>query len=184
MTKEENKISEDEKDLGNNHEIEDEVLQEEEEEDPIFKSKALLEKKEEEILDLGNKLARLQADFQNYKRRTDKDREQSISYGIESVILDLLPVVDNFQRAMEAQENKEDNFYSGISMIEKQLIELMEKHSVVEIQAMGNEFDPNLHHAVSVIESEHESGLVIEVLQKGYIMKDKVIRPSVVVVSE
>ncbi|WP_422486308.1 nucleotide exchange factor GrpE [Gudongella sp. DL1XJH-153] len=184
MEKENNSFKEDEKDLKEEDTIETEIPLEEEEEDPIFKSKAMLEEKENEILDLSNKLARLQADFQNFKRRTEKDREQSIIYGIEAIILDLLPVIDNFERAMKLQEDKEDNFYKGISMIEKQLVEVLEKNSVYEIEALGNDFDPNLHHAVSSVESDEKPGTVIEVLQKGYILNDKVIRPTIVVVAK
>lgn len=184
MTKENNSFKEDEKDLKEDDTVETEIPLEEEEEDPIFKSKAMLEEKENQILDLSNKLARLQADFQNFKKRTEKDREQSIAYGMEAIILDLLPVIDNFQRAIKIQEDKEDNFYKGISMIEKQFIEVLEKNSVQEIEALGKEFDPNLHHAVSAMESDENAGTVIEVLQKGYILNDKVIRPTMVVVAK
>ncbi|WP_409228598.1 nucleotide exchange factor GrpE [Gudongella sp. SC589] len=184
MTKEDKNIREDEQDLLEEESTGAEIPQNEQEDDPIFKSKALLEEKENEIIDLNNKLTRLQADFQNFKRRTEKDRENSITYGIEAIILDLLPVIDNFQRAIAAQDDSEDSFYKGISMIEKQFIEVLERNSVHEIEALGKEFDPNLHHAVSAIESEEEEGTVVEVLQKGYILKDKVIRPSMVVVSK
>ncbi|MCR3955415.1 MAG: nucleotide exchange factor GrpE [Gudongella sp.] len=184
MTKDDKNIREDEQDLLEEESTGTEIPQEEEEDDPIFKSKAILEKKENEIIDLNNKLTRLQADFQNFKRRTEKDRENSITYGIEAIILDLLPVIDNFQRAIAAQDEKEDSFYKGISMIEKQFIDVLERNSVKEIEALGNEFDPNLHHAVSAVESEEEQGKVIEVLQKGYLLKDKVIRPSMVVVAK
>ena len=184
MTTDDKNIMEDEQDLLEKESTGTEIPQEEEEDDPIFKSKAILEKKENEIIDLNNKLTRLQADFQNFKRRTEKDRENSITYGIEAIILDLLPVIDNFQRAIAAQDEKEDSFYKGISMIEKQFIDVLERNSVKEIEALGNEFDPNLHHAVSAVESEEEQGTVIEVLQKGYLLKDKVIRPSMVVVAK
>ncbi len=184
MTNENNSIKEDEKDLKEEDTIEAEIPLEKEEEDPIFKSKAMLEEKENQILELSNKLARLQADFQNFKRRTEKDREQSIVYGMEAIIIDLLPVIDNFERAIKIQEDKEDNFYKGISMIEKQFIEVLEKNSVQEIEALGKEFDPNLHHAVSAMESDENAGTVIEVLQKGYILNNKVIRPTMVVVAK
>ena len=184
MTTDDKNIMEDEQDLLEKESTGTEIPQEEEEDEPIFKSKAILEKKENEIIDLNNKLTRLQADFQNFKRRTEKDRENSITYGIEAIILDLLPVIDNFQRAIAAQDEKEDSFYKGISMIEKQFIDVLERNSVKEIEALGNEFDPNLHHAVSAVESEEEQGTVIEVLQKGYLLKDKVIRPSMVVVAK
>lgn len=184
MTKKEKKINDQEQDLREEEIIEPEIPREEEEDDPIFKSKAIIEEKENQIQELNSKLARLQADFQNFKRRTEKDREQSIAYGIEAIVLDLLPVIDNFQRAMEAQEDKEDGFYKGVSMIENQLIEVLEKNLVKEIEAYKKEFDPNLHHAVSTVDTDEEPGIVTEVLQKGYIYKDKVIRPSMVVVTK
>lgn len=145
---------------------------------------ALLEEKENEIADLGNKLARLQADFQNYKRRSDKEREQSVNYGVEAVISGLLPVLDNFQRAIITCDDKSNGFFQGVEMIEKQLLELLNSNSVLEIPAKGEKFDPNLHHAVSVMESEEEPETVIEVLQKGYILKDRVVRPAMVIVSK
>ena len=145
---------------------------------------ALLEEKENEIADLSNKLARLQADFQNYKRRSDKEREQSVNYGVEAVISGLLPVIDNFQRAIITCDDKSNGFFQGVEMIEKQLLELLNSNSVLEIPAKGEKFDPNLHHAVSVMESEEEPETVIEVLQKGYILKDRVVRPAMVIVSK
>lgn len=145
---------------------------------------ALLEVKENEIADLENKLARLQADFQNYKKRSDREREQSVSYGVETVIVGLLPVVDNFQRAISTCEDKTNGFFQGVEMIEKQLLDLLSSNSVQEIPALGEKFDPNLHHAVSVMESDIDPEIVIEVLQKGYILNDKVIRPAMVIVSK
>lgn len=145
---------------------------------------ALLEVKENEIADLENKLARLQADFQNYKKRSDREREQSVNYGVETVIVGLLPVVDNFQRAISTCEDKANGFFQGVEMIEKQLLDLLSSNSVQEIPALGEKFDPNLHHAVSVMESDIDPETVIEVLQKGYILKDKVIRPAMVIVSK
>jgi len=174
MTTEEQIINEDTESTLNNQE----------EDDPILKFKKQLEEKEFEIADLGNKIARLQADFVNYKRRSEKDKEQSIGYGIESMTMDLLPIIDNFQRALDAHENKEDGLYNGIKLIEQQLIQLLENNSVVEIPSKGETFDPNYHNAVSTMDSEEEPGIILEVLQKGYRYKEKVIRPSMVVVSK
>ncbi|NLL81536.1 MAG: nucleotide exchange factor GrpE [Tissierellia bacterium] len=141
--------------------------------------------KDDEIEDLKSKLTRLQADFVNYKRRAEKDRESSIDFGIESIVCDLLPIIDNFQRALTSEVDKDDNFYKGVSLIEQQLIEMLKNNSVHEIEALGKEFDPNYHHAVTMEEStEYESGIVIEILQKGYMLKDKVLRPSMVKVSK
>ncbi len=144
----------------------------------------LLKEKELENFDLNNKLTRLQADFQNYKRRSDREKEQSVNFGIETVVLELLPILDNFQRAIDSHEDKEDSFFKGIEMIEKQLFGLLELNSVVEIPAIGEKFDPNLHHAVSVLETGDQPETIVEVLQKGYKFKEKVIRPSMVIVAK
>lgn len=144
-----------------------------------------IESLEKEIQDLNSQLLRLQADFVNYRNRMNKEKDNSIAYGTEIIVVELLPVIDNFNRALEAEESKEDSFYQGIKMIEKQLVDVLEKNSVVEIEALANEFDPNFHHAVVMEESdEYDSNIVIEVLQKGYLLKDKVIRPSMVKVSK
>ena len=184
MTKKEGKIDNQEQDLRGEERIEPEISREKEEDDPILKFKETIEEKENQIQELSTRLTRLQADFQNFKRRTEKDREQSIAYGIEAIVLDLLPVIDNFQRAMEAQEDKDDGFYKGVSMIKKQLAEVLEKNLVQEIETYKKEFDPNLHDAVSTMDSEELSGTIIEVLRKGYIYKGKVIRPSMVIVAK
>lgn len=146
--------------------------------------KELLDQKQDEITDLNNKLTRLQADFQNFKKRSDREKEQSVNYGIEKIVKDLLPILDNFQRAVKTYENTESSFYQGIEMIEMQLLELLSSNSILEVAATGEKFDPNIHHAVSVVESELDSETIAEVLQKGYKLNDKVIRPAMVIVSK
>ncbi|MDR7870189.1 MAG: nucleotide exchange factor GrpE [Tissierellaceae bacterium] len=135
--------------------------------------------------ELTLKLTRMQADYANLKRRSEIERKGSVDFGIESLACELLPVIDNFERALEAEEDKENSFYKGITMIYNQLIEILNKMSIEEIQALNNPFDPNCHNAIMVEESEgHEEDIVIGVLQKGYKFKDKVIRPSMVKVSK
>lgn len=144
-----------------------------------------IESLEKEIEDLNSQLLRLQADFVNYRNRMNKEKDNSMAYGTEIIVVELLPVIDNFNRALEAEDGKEDSFYQGIKMIEKQLVDVLEKNAVVEIEALGTEFDPSFHHAVVMEESdEYDSNIVIDVLQKGYLLKDKVIRPSMVKVSK
>lgn len=143
-----------------------------------------LKQSKEEINDLNNKLLRLQADFINFRKRTEKEKESQYSYGIECFVVDLLPILDNFERALNTQMNKDDGFYKGVEMINNQIIGLLKKHSIEEVDALGKPFDPNYHHAVVMEESkEYDSNVVIEVLQKGYLFNDKVIRPSMVKVS-
>lgn len=162
----------------------EEILQDDKEDQAIFNFKNKIKEKEQELEDLQSKLARLQADFQNYKRRSENDKAVSINYGIESLAVDILPVLDNFQRALDTSEEKEDLLYKGVSMIEKQFIEALGKNSIKEIESLGKEFDPNFHHAVSTIESEQGKGIIIEVLQRGYLNNEKVIRPAMVIVSQ
>ncbi len=138
-----------------------------------------------EVEELNDSLLRLQADFQNYKRRSEEAKKSSIDYGVERVILDLLPAIDNFERALDSVEDEEDSFYKGIYLIYEELTKVMKKNKVEEIDALYKEFDPNLHHAVFMEESEeYEENIILEVLQKGYKLKDKVIRPSMVKVSK
>ena len=165
----------------------EEKQEKQEQEDEIVNDelKEKVETLEKETEDLNAQLLRLQADFVNYRNRMNKEKDNSIAHGMEVIVCELLPVIDNFNRALESEENTEDNFYQGIKMIEKQLLDILEKNSVVEIKALGEEFDPNFHHAVVMEESEdYDSNIVIEILQKGYMLKDKVIRPSMVKVSK
>lgn len=151
----------------------------------IEEMKAKIESLEKHSEELNSQLLRLQADFVNYRNRVNKEKENSIAYGTEIIVCELLPVIDNFNRALEAEEDTENGFYKGIKMIEKQLIDVFEKNSIVEIKALGEEFDPNFHHAVVMEESdEFDSNIVVDVLQKGYMLKNKVIRPSMVKVSQ
>mgnify|MGYP001513009370 CR=1 FL=1 len=136
---------------------------------------------EEEALNL--KYMRLMADFQNFKRRTEKEKSDIYAFANEKIISELLNVIDNFESALAAG-NADDSFYKGMEMILKQLLGVVEKAGASEIAALGEDFDPNFHNAVMTEDStEYESGKVTEVLQKGYILNNKVIRPSMVKVA-
>lgn len=141
--------------------------------------------KDKEINELKDQLLRLQADFMNFRRRADKEKESAISYGLECFACDILPSIDNFQRALDSEEEKENPFYKGVQMIYEELVRKLTSNGIEEIKALGEDFDPNFHNAVFMEESEEcEPGKVIEVLQIGYILKDKVIRPTMVKVSK
>ena len=142
------------------------------------------ENKDLEYDDLKDKFMRLQADFTNFKRRTEEEKKGYIELGVKKIANDLLPVIDNFDRAIETIDKK-DSTYDGIEMIRDQLIEVLKKEGIVEMEALGKEFDPTYHHAVLAEDSdEYESGVVIEVLQKGYLIEDKTLRPAMVKVSQ
>ena len=131
-----------------------------------------------------DKFMRLQADFANYKRRTEAQKTEYVELGVKKIVNDLLPVLDNFERALDSIEEK-DSTYDGILMIKNQLTDVLKKEGIVEMKALGEEFDPTYHHAVLTEDSdEYDSGYVIEVLQKGYLINDKTLRPAMVKVSQ
>ena len=169
-------------------ELEEEMVDKPEEhqvEEPIEEQLAdELKEKDNEIEELTNRILRLQADFMNYKNRVEKDKESTFAYAKENLINQLLPVLDNFERALNSAE-KENGFYEGVKMIYEQIIKVLTDNGLKEIECIGKCFDPNLHHAVFMEESkDSEEGIVLEVLQKGYMLNDKVIRPSMVKVAK
>ena len=132
---------------------------------------------------LNAKYLRLMADFQNYRRRTEKEKNDIYAYANEKIVSELLNVIDNFERAL-AQATEGDGFAEGMKLIFKQLQGVLEKFGVAEIEALGLDFDPNFHNAVMMEDSsEYESGKVTEVMQKGYMLNNRVIRPSMVKVA-
>lgn len=142
------------------------------------------EKLNSEIEELKNQLLRLQADFVNYKNRTEREKSNSIILANEGLILKLLPVLDNFNRAF-THVNIEDETIKGFVMIKEQFESILKTEMVEEIESDGAVFDPNLHNAVMTESKDGvESGIVLETFEKGYKIKDKVIRPSMVKVSE
>lgn len=161
---------------------EEEVLEEED----VEVEKEEVDEVNEEVEDLKNQLLRLQADFTNYKRRNEQERTGLVSLGVETIVTDILPIVDNFDRAMEVKEIADEGFYEGIAMIKSQLTDVLKKHGVEEIKALGEEFDPNYHYAVQMQDAEEgkEANKIVMVMQKGYMLKEKVIRPSMVIVSK
>ena len=141
------------------------------------------------IKDLENALLRNQAELQNYKRRRDEEMSRLLKYEGIDVIKELLPIVDNFERAINMDDdNLEDEvskFLEGFKLIYNNVKNLLNKFEVTEISEVDVEFDPNIHNAVLTDHNEEkETGVILEVMQKGYIYKDKVIRPAMVKVNE
>lgn len=127
----------------------------------------------------NQKYLRLAADFQNYKKRAEKEKKDIYAYANEKLAMDLLEVLDNFDRSLEHIDDE------GIHMIFKQLKLALSKHDICEMESLGEDFDPNFHHAAAMEATDkYESGKVSDVLKKGYKLKDKVIRPATVKVSE
>ncbi len=135
---------------------------------------------------ITQKYMRLAADFQNFKRRTEKEKTDIYQYANEKIALDVIEVMDNFERALSHLDDVQDrNFAEGVEKIYKQLSGVLDKNNILEIKAEGEQFDPNFHNAVMAEENpDYESGVVIQAMQKGYTLNGKVIRPSMVRVAQ
>ena len=155
--------------------------------------KSLFGKKEkknpfkEKFEEMQDKYMRQLAEFENFRKRTDKEKAQMFDQGASNVLEKILPVIDNFERGLAAvpEEEKGSAFADGMNMIYKQLMKQMEDLGVTPIEAVGKEFDPNFHNAVMQVESEEvEEGFVAQELQKGYMFRDTVLRHSMVAVAK
>lgn len=145
--------------------------------------------KDEKIAELNDKVVRQMAEFDNFRKRSEKEKHEMFASGEKAVIEAILPVVDNFERALGmagADENKKaDPFMEGMEKVYKQLMDELEKLGVKPIEALGADFDPNIHNAVMQEETEeYESGKVCKELQKGYMLNDSVVRHSMVSVAQ
>ena len=149
----------------------------------FFKKKK--DKKDEQIEELNDKLKRQMAEFDNFRKRTEKEKTQMYDMGAKSIIEKILPVIDNFERGLAAvpEEQREDAFDVGMDKVYRQMLTELDASGVKPIEAVGQEFDPNFHNAVMQVESEeYDSGVVAQELQKGYMYKDSVVRHSMVAV--
>ncbi|MBQ7359793.1 MAG: nucleotide exchange factor GrpE [Lachnospiraceae bacterium] len=141
----------------------------------------------QQIAELEDRVMRQMAEFENFRRRTDKEKTSMFETGAKSVVEKILPVVDNFERGLATipEEDKGTPFAEGMAMIYKQLMTELEGIGVKPIEAVGQEFDPNLHNAVMQVESEeYESGVIAQELMKGYTYRDSVVRHSMVAVTQ
>ena len=154
----------------------------EENKEPTMEEK--LEEAQKQAKDTLVKYIRQLAEFENFRKRSNSEKTAMYSNGVRDTVEKLLPVIDNFERAVEAADDKEDPMYKGVEMILKQFMEILENLGVKEIPSKGEPFDPNVHSAVMHIDDEScDENVVVEVFQKGYTLGDKVIRPSMVKVA-
>ncbi len=131
------------------------------------------------------RLLRTTAEFDNYRKRTDRDRRERAEYVAIDVLTDVLPVVDDLERALAADTQDADVYRQGVELILKQLLELLERRGVTRIEALGADFDPNLHQAVTQEPSDtHRDGEIIEELRPGYTLRDRLLRASMVKVAQ
>ncbi|WP_069997928.1 nucleotide exchange factor GrpE [Cellulosilyticum sp. I15G10I2] len=162
--------------------IEDEVSQEE----PAKNEEAAKTQAQEEndkAAEYLERLQRLMAEFDNYRKRSQKEKADAYDFAVGGTVVELLPIIDNFERALKV-ESEDKAFYEGVTMIYKQFIGFLENINVTPIEAKDQVFDPNLHNAILHIEDEnYGENIVVEELQKGYLYKEKVIRHSMVKVA-
>ena len=162
----------------------DESEQSTKEKAKLFKKKK--DAKDEKIEELTDKLLRQMAEFDNFRKRTDKEKSAMYEIGAKDIIEKLLPVVDNFERGFTTvtEEDKEDAFVTGMEMVYKQLMTMLEGVGVKPIEAVGQEFNPDLHNAVMHVEDEEVGdNIIVEEFQKGYMYRDSVVRYSMVKVA-
>ncbi|WP_366924116.1 nucleotide exchange factor GrpE [Metallumcola ferriviriculae] len=152
--------------------------------DDSFDAHQQLEQVIAEKEELNRNFLRLQADFDNFRKRSRKEQQEFMRYASQSLIEKLLPVIDNFERALSSDDSQSQSFKAGIEMIYKQLVGILEQEGLVEIETEGQDFDPNFHEAVMQVKNDEcPDNMVIEVMQKGYKLKDKVVRPAMVKVA-
>ena len=148
----------------------------------LFKKKKK-DKKDEQIEELNDRLKRQMAEFENFRKRSEKEKSQMFDMGAKTIIEKILPVIDNFERGLAAvpDDKKDDPFITGMDKVYKQMLTELDAVGVKPIECVGQEFDPDFHNAVMQVENDElESGTVAQELQKGYMYKDSVVRHSMV----
>ena len=158
----------------------------EKEKGSFFKKKEKKDKKDEKSEELTDRVRRQMAEFDNFRKRTEKEKTQMFETGAKSIVEKILPVVDNFERGLAAvtEEEKGTPFVEGMEKIYKQMMTVLEEAGVKPIEAVGQEFDPNLHNAVMHVEDEEfGENIIAEEFQKGYTYRDSVVRHSMVKVA-
>lgn len=177
--------------MGSEDTREDQVVSETEEQDTVDESAVETQPKDREQLttefqELNDKYLRLYAEFENYKKRVNKDKEELVNYGNESLLRELLTTVDNLELALKhASDNVSEGLVQGVEVTLKGLIETLDKFGLKAIDAEGRHFDPSVHHAMTqVVRDDVEENTIVEEFRKGYMLKDKVLRPSLVAVSK
>lgn len=193
MNKEETTQNQTETDLNEetvNEAVEEEVqednVSEESVEETLTEDQQRIQELETKLEEISQKNLRLQADYDNFRRRSREEQAASLKYKSQSLLEQLLPALDNFERALKTEATNEQTktLIQGMEMVYRQLADALKQEGLTEVPTVGEKFDPNMHQAVMQVEdSEYESNTVIEELQKGYMLKDRVIRPAMVKVN-
>ena len=161
---------------------EDDASADADEKKGLFKKKKK-DKKDEQIEELNDRLKRQMAEFENFRKRSEKEKSQMFDMGAKTIVEKILPVIDNFERGLAAEpdDKKDDPFITGMDKLYKQILTELDAAGVKPIECVGQEFDPDFHNAVMQVENDElESGTVAQELQKGYMYKDSVVRHSMV----
>ena len=161
---------------------EDDASTDADEKKGLFKKKKK-DKKDEQIEELNDRLKRQMAEFENFRKRSEKEKSQMFDMGAKTIVEKILPVIDNFERGLAAvpDDKKDDPFITGMDKVYKQMLTELDAVGVKPIECVGQEFDPDFHNAVMQVENDElESGTVAQELQKGYMYKDSVVRHSMV----
>ncbi|UAL51093.1 MULTISPECIES: nucleotide exchange factor GrpE [Metabacillus] len=157
------------------------------ESDELSAAKAKIEELEAKLSETENRMYRVQADLDNFRRRARLDLEAAQKYRSQNLITEILPALDNFERALkiDTDDEKTQSLLQGMDMVYRQLVQALQNEGIEAIQAEGQPFDPHLHQAVMQVEDDqYESNVVIEEFQKGYKLKDRIIRPAMVKVNQ
>ena len=165
---------------------EDDASADADEKKGLFKKKKK-DKKDEQIEELNDRLKRQMAEFENFRKRSEKEKSQMFDMGAKTIVEKILPVIDNFERGLAAvpDDKKDDPFITGMDKVYKQMLTELDAAGVKPIECVGQEFDPDFHNAVMQVENDElESGTVAQELQKGYMYKDSVVRHSMVSVGQ
>ena len=134
---------------------------------------------------LQDRLLRTAADFDNYRKRVDRDRREVADMAVADAVQDLLPIIDNLERALQAQGGDADSLRKGVELIHKQMLDLLRKRGVTAIDVLGADFDPNRHQAVvHEASEEHREGEVMQEMQRGYVLGERLLRPAMVKVAK
>ncbi|WP_191565231.1 nucleotide exchange factor GrpE [Metabacillus idriensis] len=167
--------------------IHEEEAEEAQEMDELSEAKAKIEELEAKLNESENRMYRVQADLDNFRRRARLDLEAAQKYRSQNLITEILPALDNFERALkiDTDDEKTQSLLQGMDMVYRQLVQALQNEGIEAIQAEGQPFDPHLHQAVMQVEDDNfESNIVIEEFQKGYKLKDRIIRPAMVKVNQ
>ncbi|MFD1358251.1 nucleotide exchange factor GrpE [Fictibacillus halophilus] len=186
QNKTETDLNEETVDTAVEEEVQEDNIPEETVEETLTEEQLRIQELELKLEEASQKNLRLQADYDNFRRRTREEQAASLKYKSQSLLEQLLPALDNFERALKTEATNEQakTLIQGMEMVYRQLADALKQEGLKEVPTIGEKFDPNMHQAVMQVEdSEYESNTVIEELQKGYMLKDRVIRPAMVKVN-